>query len=125
MDDLLDNQINSASQYSFEEVFQFWERRRLTYNVVILFLQMIMLMIVWNELRILGVVFVVKSLVSFNLMANCAYCISWGGEFLLKHYFKLGLGTAAQRKIVFVLGCLFSAVIIFVSFLIVFDSYTI
>jgi|GEM_PF-2254671 len=109
--DILDSDIDSLfynSENSYREMIVWWEEKRLTYNVILFFLQVSLLVYYSEEVVHFGVRDAIVSSILYSISANCFYTMGWAIEALLKFH-DLNFKYPDDLKIAFwIVGMLFS-----------------
>lgn len=119
-DDLLDLPNSSESESDYKLIIRWWERKRFIYNLVIIFVQVIIALDYWNGVLRWGISDVLIGSAFFLLLANGFYTFGWAMEFLINHYFSRFKLKPIHRWLILILGFLFSiflTILIFSSWL--------
>tara|TARA_R110000850_G_scaffold173492_1_gene299155 strand:+ start:1570 stop:1902 length:333 start_codon:yes stop_codon:yes gene_type:complete len=90
------------------QAIRWWERKRLIYNAFPLLGGLLVPLLrsdVPNGISTLSPFLII---LFFLFGANILYTFGWASEVLLNYYFKLPFWGKGLRRVLFVLGCLFS-----------------
>lgn len=107
-DDLLDLPNSSESESDYKLIIRWWERKRFIYNLVIIFVQVIIALDYWNGVLRWGISDVLIGSAFFLLIANGFYTFGWALEFLINHYFSRFKLKPIHRWLILILGLAFS-----------------
>lgn len=108
MDELLDNPSIIQKEDDYKSIIKWWERKRFIYNLVIIFVQVIIALDYWNGVMRWGISDVLIGSAFFLLIANGFYTFGWAMEFLINHYFSRFKLKPIHRWLIFILGLAFS-----------------
>lgn len=108
MDELLDNPSVDQKEDDYKSIIKWWERKRIIYNLVIIFVQITIALNEWMGVLRWGISDVLIGSALFLLIANGFYTFGWAMEFLINHYFSRFKLKPIHRLLIFILGLLFS-----------------
>lgn len=108
MDELLDNPSTIQKEDDYKSIIKWWERKRIIYNLVIIFVQITIALNEWIGVLRWGISDVLIGSALFLLIANGFYTFGWALEFLIQHYFSGFKQKPIHRLLLFILGLLFS-----------------
>jgi len=108
MDELLDLPTSVETESDYKLIIRWWERKRFIYNLVIIFVQVIIALDYWNGVMRWGISDVLIGSALFLLIANGFYTFGWALEFLIQHYFSGFKLKTIHRLLIYILGLLFS-----------------
>ena len=108
MDELLDNPSIIQKEDDYKSIIKWWERKRIIYNLVIIFVQVIIALDYWNGVMRWGISDVLIGSAFFLLIANGFYTFGWAMEFLINHYFSRFKLKPIHRWLILTLGLAFS-----------------
>ena len=111
MDELLDNPSVDQKEDDYKSIVKWWERKRIIYNLVIIFVQITIALNEWMGVLRWGISDVLIGSALFLLIANGFYTFGWAFEFLFQHYFSGFKLKPFHRLLIFILGLLFSVFI--------------
>lgn len=111
MDELLDNPSVDQKEDDYKSIIKWWERKRIIYNLVIIFVQVTIALNEWMGVLRWGISDVLIGSALFLLIANGFYTFGWALEFLIQHYFSRFKLKPIHRLLIFILGLLFSVFI--------------
>jgi hypothetical protein len=120
-EELLDSPKKIGFQQNVFEIINWWEKKRILYNIILIFIELIMCFVIWNGSLRWGLGSVVLFSIIFLICANAFYTIGWGLEVLAIYYFKNMNIASNTRLFAFVFGVLLSLVITMTAFLIFLD----
>lgn len=112
--------LNHNSKQKMEESVQWWEKKRLVYNVTTALSGLLVFFLRSNVPNGLSQhdFYSIHPYLFLGIMlfgANIFYCCSWGLEVLLNHYLKLPFFSKSLRLLFFIGGSLFSFCWMFIS----------
>jgi len=115
MDDpILDEELNLSNQLG--QSVRFWEKRRITYNVLVGVCSLLVLIVYWKYTRWYDVIF--ASIYAFIM--NLAYMTGFYLETLDLHFFNSRFSIHKHRPTLFILGtilaCIFTLLAGFIAF---------
>lgn len=99
------------------EMVQWWEKRRLIYNVIIVPGTMLILWSMWKYVgNIMDVDEVIMGSIWGIVACNMFYTSAWVGGILRIHYFGGSALSSVSRWVLFSLGTLFTLIVIDLHF---------
>lgn len=109
-DDFLLDDARIRQDQSILDRIQWWEKRRLLYNLIVGLVGLLAVIIIMNQ-RNLGSFgdMLWFTAVPYALFANVAYLAGWVLEILVLYYFKIALNLSSRRTL-FWLGTVISIV---------------
>ena len=107
--DTLDFQ--ETQQDHFGTAITWWEKKRRWFNAVIGGLQLLLMVIYWQGTLNFGLFEAFFWSASFLVVANGLFCMGWGGEVLLKYYFKFRAENDTGRWAFLLLGIGFGVLV--------------
>jgi len=107
-DELLDFQEKPQQANEYKEIIRWWERKRIIFNLVIIFVQVIIALDYWDGVLRWGISDVLIGSAFFLVIANGFYTFGWAMEFLINHYFSRFKLKPIHRWIILILGLAFS-----------------
>lgn len=106
--DILKDQHLNSKELGMFEVVKWWETRRITYNLILMSLQIIMMFLFSTGTLKFGIVNTIMCSLFFTACANTFYTIGWIVEVWNIYYFKSTNLNSLTRKGLFILGILLS-----------------
>lgn len=106
--------IDSDDKYEelsvVKEMIQWWEKKRLIYNLIIVSLSIFLIYSFWDypARKIIGGFTLIVEGFVFIIMANVFYCLSWALGVAGHYAYKRRGSTIAGRWFYFIIGMLFS-----------------
>lgn len=119
-DELLDTTALPEKESDHKSIITWWERKRIIYNLVIVFVELTITLIEWKGALRWGLSDVVIGSAVYLFIANGFYTAGWAIEFLINHYFSRFKLNINLRWLFLILGFLFSiflTILIFSSWL--------
>lgn len=116
-DELLDTTALPEKESDHKSIITWWERKRIVYNLVIVFVQLTITFIEWKGALRWGLSDVVIGSAVYLFVANGFYTAGWAIEFLINHYFSRFKLNVKHRWFIFLLGMAFSMFITTVVYL--------
>ena len=107
-EETLDEEFASGKEAQIFIAVRWWERRRLLYNVLLFGVEFFVSISHYKNLLAFGVVSGIIQTIIVNIIANAFYSMGWGVEVLATYYFEHIKFTETSRRILYVLGLLFS-----------------
>lgn len=108
VNELIDSPTAIESDKNFMEIIGWWEKKRILYNVILIPIEFIMAIIIWNGTLRWGTNNVLLGSIIFTLCANVLYTMGWGLEFLSRYYIKSLKFKDQTRLLLFIIGSIFS-----------------
>ena len=100
------------------KMVEWWEKKRYLYNIIlIVFLIFTLISLTDHYGLMLSIFGAVIQAIGFVIFGNIFYTIGWAGG-VLRHYYSSGDPLSnSSRWILFVLGCLFSMLVIHLNYI--------
>jgi hypothetical protein len=90
------------------EMVQWWEKRRLLYNIIVGLVGSLIVFIVLQQHRYIPFSEILLfAILPYGIAANILYLAGWVMELLIRYYFKITLSSSV-RQVLFWLGALIS-----------------
>ena len=122
--DIIDSPDSVSPETSeVKEMIQWWEKRRVIYNIIIIGLSVFLIYDFWDYpwRRIVGGHIIIFDAFKFIFIANAFYTLSWGVGALAYYTFKYTGLSNIGRWILFSLGTFFSIILTDLYFVFEFD----
>lgn len=119
--DLLDDARIRQDQLIME-VVQWWEKRRLLYNVIVGLMGSLVVFVALQRYYYVSFSEILLFMIlPFGIFANVVYLAGWVIEIFLRYYFKVTLGSTV-RQVLFGLGTLLSIAPFILALLVLFAN---
>lgn len=119
--DLLDDARIRQDQLIME-VVQWWEKRRLLYNVIVGLMGSLVVFVALQRYYYVSFSEILLFMIlPFGIFANVVYLAGWVIEIFLRYYFKVTLGSTV-RQVLFWLGTLLSIAPFILALLVLFAN---
>lgn len=107
------------------EIVNWWEKKRLIYNIIIIVLELIMLSMYWEIVEAYSTAHAILGSIVYTIGANVFFSIGWGIEILSLYYFKTTDFLEKTRVLFLVLGIIVSIILTIGVYMDVFYFYQI
>ncbi|MFN0201627.1 MAG: hypothetical protein ACKVTZ_08910 [Bacteroidia bacterium] len=111
---VLEDLVLIEKDASIVEIVKWWEGKRIIYNVIMLFVGILVLLAV-NHKRF--IFFALPFIPIYGIAANVCYCLGWGLEVLRIVYIKEAKPDRSISRLLFLLGLGFSILVTLLPFL--------
>lgn len=110
--------LSEKEQSIHLKMVDWWEKKRYLYNIILI----VFLILILTSLRgyygfMLSVQAAIIQAIGFVIFGNIFYTIGWAGGILRHYYYSSYPLSYTGRWVLFVLGCLFSIVMIYFHYI--------
>lgn len=119
--EILDDELLKKKDIIKSEIIQWWEKKRLLYNLLLFGVEILVMFSYWKETIDYGIGNAILTTLINNFIANIFYTAGWILEVFEIHYLKVKTPVTV-RKTLFTLGALFTLVVAFCWYVIVFGN---
>lgn len=107
-DTVLDSDLVLQKKEVIFNALQWWEARRLGYNIVLIACEIFLILYFWKGTLLYGIENAFLGSVLYTIAANVFFSVGWGIEILALYYFGENRFLRKFRIPFFILGVLFS-----------------